>query len=131
MLNGLCRSPKLGQVVKVELINLSKKNKDMAKQSRRKFSADFKAKVVIEALKERNTIEDLAMKHELHPNQITTWKKEFLSNAHTVFENSKSGLVREDNEKEKEELFKQIGVQNVEINWLKKKLGINRLPNFE
>jgi len=102
----------------------------MGKQSRRKFSADFKAKVVIEALKERNTIEELAKKHELHPNQITTWKKEFLSNAHTVFENSKSGLVTDDNEKEKEELFKQIGVQNVGINWLKKKLGIDLLPNF-
>lgn len=103
----------------------------MGRQSRRKFSADFKAKVVIEALKERSTIEELAKKHELHPNQITTWKKEFLNNAHTVFEHNKNGLVTDDNEKEKEELFKQIGVQNVEINWLKKKLGINRLPNFE
>jgi len=102
----------------------------MGRHSRRKFGSDFKARVVIEALKERNTIEELAMKHELHPNQITTWKKEFLSNAHTVFEKGKSGLVMDENEKEKEELFKQIGVQNVEINWLKKKLGIDRLPNF-
>ncbi len=102
----------------------------MGKQSRRKFSSEFKAKVVIEALKERNTIEELAAKHELHPNQITTWKKELLNNAHTVFEKDKSGLVTDENEKEKEELFKQIGVQNVEINWLKKKLGIDRLPNF-
>jgi len=102
----------------------------MGRHSRRKFGSDFKARVVIEALKERNTIEELAMKHELHPNQITTWKKEFLSNAHTVFEKCKSGLVMDENEKEKEELFKQIGVQNVEINWLKKKLGIDRLPNF-
>lgn len=102
----------------------------MGKQSRRKFSADFKAKVVIEALKERSTIEELAKKHELHPNQITTWKKEFLSNAHTVFENSKSGLVRDESVKEKEELYKQIGVQKIENDWLKKKLGIDLLPNF-
>ena len=85
---------------------------------------------MIEAIEERNTIEDLTLKHELHLNQITALKKEFLSNAHTVFEKNKSGLVTGDNEKEEEELFKQTGVQNVEINWLKK-MGINRLPNFE
>lgn len=103
----------------------------MGKQDRRKFSAGFKTRVVIEALKERNSIEDLAMKYELHPSQITTWKQEFLNNAHTVFDKNKSGLVTGDTEKEKEELFKQIGVQVLEINWFKKKLGINRLPNFE
>ncbi|MBK9229181.1 MAG: transposase [Ignavibacteria bacterium] len=66
----------------------------MGKQSRRKFSADFKAKVVIEALKERNTIEELAKKHELHPNQITTWKKEFLSNAHRYLRMARAGWLR-------------------------------------
>ncbi len=50
----------------------------MGKQSGRKFSADFKAKVVLETLKELSTIEDLSKKHELHPNQITLWKKEII-----------------------------------------------------
>lgn len=59
------------------------------------------------------------MKHSLHPNQNTTWNKEFLSNAHTLYENSKSGLVWEDNENEEEELLMQIGVQIAEINLLK------------
>jgi hypothetical protein len=57
----------------------------MQKKSRRKFSADFKAKVVLEAIKERNTIEELARKYELHPNQIHIWKKEFLSKVSSVF----------------------------------------------
>ena len=48
------------------------------RKSRRKFSASFKAKVAIEAIKETNTIQELAKKFELHPNQISTWKKEFL-----------------------------------------------------
>ena len=44
----------------------------MTKPSRRKFSAEFKTKVVLEALKERQTLEALAKSYELHPNQITT-----------------------------------------------------------
>ena len=49
------------------------------KRSRRKFSSEYKAKVVIEALKERETMAELAKRFEIHPNQITTWKKEFLT----------------------------------------------------
>lgn len=95
----------------------------MEKKSRRKFSADFKAKVVLEALKERSTIEELARKYEIHPNQIHHWKKEFLSNASVVFSSGES-LSEEKKrfEEEKERLFAQIGQQKVEIDWLKKKL---------
>lgn len=57
----------------------------MESKSRRKFSAEFKTKVVLEALKEKNTIEELARKYELYSNQITLWKKEFLSKAANVF----------------------------------------------
>jgi transposase-like protein len=57
----------------------------MEKKSRRKFSSDFKAKVASESLKERTTVEELAGKYEVHPNQIHHWKKEFLSNASSVF----------------------------------------------
>jgi len=57
----------------------------MEQKNRRKFIAEFKAKVVLEALKERNTVEELAKKYELHPNQIHSWKKEFLNNASLVF----------------------------------------------
>lgn len=95
----------------------------MEKQTRRKFSADFKTKVVIEALKERQTIEELARKHELHPNQISMWKKEFLEKASSVFA---SGVEKSDERKTQEDmvekLYSQIGQQKVEIDWLKKKL---------
>ena len=95
----------------------------MEKKSRRKFSAEFKAKVVLEALKERNTVEELARKYEIHPNQIHHWKKEFLSNASSVFSSGES-LSEEKKrfEEEKERLYAQIGQQKVEIDWLKKKL---------
>lgn len=101
----------------------------MTKNSRRKFNAAFKTKVVLEALKERNTIEDLSKQYELHPNQISSWKKEFLEKASSVFERNTTSSVKQE-PKSNEELYKQIGVQSIEINWLKKKLGIDNLPNF-
>ena len=48
--------------------------------TRRKFSKEFKSKVVLEALKERTTIEQLAKKYELQPSQISLWKSQALSN---------------------------------------------------
>lgn len=52
---------------------------------RRKFTSSFKQKVVLEALKERQTMAELAQKYELHPQQITSWKTQFLENADAVF----------------------------------------------
>jgi len=51
------------------------------KKTRRKFTSAFKAKVAIEALKERETLSELAKRFDLHPNQISMWKREFLDNA--------------------------------------------------
>ena len=48
------------------------------KNARRKFSASFKTKVVLDAIKERSTLSELAQQYDLHPNQIALWKKEFL-----------------------------------------------------
>lgn len=57
---------------------------------KRKFSSDFKAKVVLEALSERYTIQEIARKHEIHPSQITLWKNQFLKNASSVFDKPNS-----------------------------------------
>lgn len=89
--------------------------------NRRKFSKDFKAKVVLEALKEQQTIESLAKKHALQPKQISMWKGIALSNLGLVFSKENS------NEKEKqqvdvEKLYAQIGQLKVENDFLKKKL---------
>jgi transposase len=94
----------------------------MTKRSRRKFSADFKAKVVLEALKERSTIEDLSRKYELHPSQINTWKKEAVSNMASVFGAEKSEAAS-DQEQQTEKLYAQIGQLKVENDFLKKKLS--------
>ncbi len=55
------------------------------KKTYRKHSPAFKTKVVLEALKERETLSELAQRHSLHPTQIATWKREFLEGAVQVF----------------------------------------------
>jgi transposase-like protein len=90
------------------------------KRTRRKFSAEFKTKVVLEALKDQMTIQELSSKFEIHPNQISTWKSEFLNNASAVFE-VKCSRSREEVDTEK--LYKIIGHQKVEIDFLKTVLG--------
>jgi transposase len=95
----------------------------MERKPRRKFSADFKVKVVLEAIKERSTIEELARKYELHPNQIGIWKKDFLDNAASVFEDAGAKTEKQqEQEADAEKLFAQIGRLKMENEWLKKKL---------
>ena len=94
------------------------------KRTRRKFSAEFKTKVVLEALSERLTqTGELAQKHEIHPNQITQWKREFLEKAPDVFsKGDKAQKAEQNHEQEAEQLYKTIGQLKVEVDWLKKKL---------
>ena len=93
----------------------------MTKQSRRKFSADFKSKVVLETLKERSTIEELSKKHEVHPTQINAWKREFLSKAASVFGDNNDSEQKQ-KEADTDKLYAQIGQLKVENDFLKKKL---------
>ncbi|MEM0941936.1 MAG: transposase [Bacteroidota bacterium] len=86
---------------------------------RRKFTSKFKTKVVLEALSERSTVQELSKKHELHPNQISKWKTEFLSKVESVFDSTSKTTEQEDNT---EKLYKVIGQQKVEIDFLKKAL---------
>lgn len=92
------------------------------KRERRKFSAAFKAKVALEAIKEKETLQQLASKFELHQNQITQWKREFLENAEDVFDKKKADNKSKD-EQEKEMLYGKIGRLQTEIDFLKKVLG--------
>jgi transposase-like protein len=93
------------------------------KQSRRTFSPEFKAKVALEAIKEVKTISELAQLYQIHPNQISIWKKEFLSNAGRVFD---TGTKEADEIKklksENDDLMHEIGKLTMDINWLKKKV---------
>jgi transposase len=89
-------------------------------KKRKNYTSGFKTKVVLEALQERETIQEIGKKYEIHPNQISTWKSQFLANAISVFE---KGMVKPDNEKEKDELFKKVGQLQIENDFLKKVWG--------
>lgn len=88
---------------------------------RRKFTSKFKTKVVIEALSERFTVSQLAERHQLHPNQISNWKSQFLANAESVFAKGKNSQKSEADQ-EKDSLLRTIGEQKVRIDFLKNAL---------
>jgi transposase-like protein len=92
----------------------------MKKISRKKFSAEFKAKVAIEALKEQKTIAELAVQYDIHPTQIQTWKKYFLDHSSQLFSEKQADTKQiEANEAR---LYEQIGKLQMHNDWLKKKL---------
>lgn len=86
--------------------------------TRRKFTPKFKTKVVLEALKERHSLAELAQKYEIHPTQISAWKRDFLDGAEQVFESGKKD-ARSETEKEKDKLLKTIGQLKVENDFLR------------
>jgi transposase len=98
----------------------------MKKQTRRKFTPEFKAKVALEAIKDQMTLAQLAQKFEVNAVTISKWKSEFLANMSSVFSSMKE-TTNETPEVPVEKLYAQIGQLKVELDFLKKsakKLGI-------
>lgn len=89
-------------------------------KSRRTFSKDFKSKVVLEALKEKDSLEALSKKHDLLPGQISTWKAEAIKNIAVVFAKEKTTTPK--NETPSDVLYARIGQLTLEVDFLKKKL---------
>ncbi|PWJ47059.1 transposase [Dyadobacter jejuensis] len=86
---------------------------------RRKFSSDFKAKVAIEALMERESLAELASRFGVHSTIIGKWKQEFLENSSVAFERQKEST---NNEVELDRLYARIGRLELEKEFLKKNL---------
>jgi putative transposase len=89
---------------------------------RKRHSAAFKAKVALEAAKQTRTIAELAKAYQIHPVQISQWKKQLLDGAESLF---RDGRRREHEEGQalQAELYERIGRLNMEIEWLKKSVA--------
>jgi len=90
------------------------------KAKRKRHSAQFKAKIGLEALKGRKTVQQIAKENQIHPTQVSQWKQEIGKRLPGVFESPSQGSEK-DWEKEREHLHAKIGQQSVEIDWLAKK----------
>jgi transposase-like protein len=86
------------------------------------FSADFKAKVAIEAIKGNKSINELTSEFEVHPSQIKVWKKLLLDGSKELF-GGKKQKNEESMMQERDRLYAQVGRLAVELDWLKKKTG--------
>lgn len=89
-------------------------------RKRKKYSSQFKFKVALEAVKERATLNEIASGNNIHPNQVSTWKRQLLVEGPTVFGQQTAKKLAEQTAREAE-LFEQIGRLKMELEWLKKK----------
>jgi len=90
--------------------------------SRKRHPAAFKARVALEAAKQTRTLAELAKAYQVHPVQISQWKKQLLDGIESLF---RDGRRREQDESQviQAELYEQIGRLNMEIEWLKKRVA--------
>lgn len=95
--------------------------KEMADQ-RKRYSATFKAKVALEAIKGQRTVSEIASEYGVHPNLIAKWKRQVLEELPGIFSGKKEKVERAGQELESE-LYRQIGQLKVELDWVKKKSG--------
>lgn len=91
---------------------------------RKHHNTAFKSKVALEAIQERETINQIATRYEIHPNLVTQWKKQLLDSLPDCF--SRKRLKGNKEKNTNDELYQQIGKLKVENDWLKKKSELLR-----
>jgi transposase-like protein len=89
-------------------------------KKRKQYSAVFKFRVALEAAKGERTLNEMASTHGVHPNQVSQWKKQLLTEGAGVFSQRTRG-VEEAHAQREAELYEQIGRLQMELAWLKKK----------
>lgn len=96
----------------------------MTERKRKTFSASFKAKVGLEAIRGVKTTNEIAQEYGVHPMQVGQWKKAIAEQAETLFD-IKRGRKAVDENADPERLYSEIGKLKMELDWLKKKSGVS------
>lgn len=90
---------------------------------RKRYGGQFKARVVLEAIAGHKTVNQISAEHGVHPAQVAKWKKQALDRLPEILANSKDKGVRQQDNIEAQ-LYQQIGRLTMEVDYLKKKLGL-------
>jgi len=96
-------------------------------RKRRSFSATFKSKVALDAIKGLKTVSEIAKLHQVHPTQVVLWKRQLLEGVEAVFDGPADRKDKAADEPQTAELYEQIGKLNMQLEWLKKKVAENGL----
>jgi putative transposase len=93
---------------------------------RKQYSASFKAQIVLELLKEEKSMTEIASEYGIHPTQLRRWKEEAIINLPKLFSDRKASEAdKAAQEKKINQLYSEIGRLTTQLNWLKKKSGID------
>jgi transposase len=97
---------------------------------RKKYTTAFKAKVVLELLREEKPLAQVAGQYEVHPTQLRKWKQVAVEHLPSLFTDSQQDQARQqaEHERQLEQLYAEIGRLTTQLAWLKKKAGIEQLP---
>ena len=92
---------------------------------RKRHSPEFKAKAVLEALREERPLNQIASDLEVHPNMLSAWKSVGINGLASLFaRENKAQIDKEAHDRQTEELYAQIGKLTTHVAWLKKKSGL-------
>lgn len=94
-------------------------------RKRRVFSAKQKAKIALAALQERLPKGEIATQYEVHPNQVSLWKKQAMDGLEAIFEDGRKQVSQTDDQAQIiDELYQKIGRLQMELDWFKKKSAV-------
>ena len=94
---------------------------------RKHYTAAFKAEAVLEVLQEEKTLTQIASERSVHPNQLSSWKSQVLHGLPSLFDDQQPArrALQATHDKKLEELYAEIGRLTTQVNWLKKKSGLD------
>ncbi len=91
------------------------------KAKRKRYDSEFKSRVALEALKGERTIQQIAKAYDVHPVQVSDWKKRMAQGAAEVFETRGKKSPGKDFDQERDNLHRKIAQLSIELDWLQKK----------